>query len=115
MNISAQHIRIGEKCSVQSVLHASSPRMEFVVITNKMIAAMNVVASSSKILRAITESVKRLAALWIAYDWKKISLADIVRAAKVSESWLQRYVKQKYQQVPRNVGPQDCSPTKNAW
>lgn len=46
---------------------------------------------------------------------EKLSLASIVRAAKVSESWLQRYVKQKYQQIPRNVGPQACSPQKNAW
>jgi len=43
---------------------------------------------------------------------EKLSLAGIVRAAKVSESWLQRYVKQKYQQVPRNVEPQACSPQK---
>jgi len=43
---------------------------------------------------------------------EKLSLAGIVRAAKVSESWLLRYVKQKYQQVPRNVGPQACSPQK---
>lgn len=46
---------------------------------------------------------------------EKLSLAGIARAAKVSESWLQRYVKQKYQQVPRNVEPQACSPKKNAW
>ena len=43
---------------------------------------------------------------------EKLSLAGIVRTAQVSESWLQRYVKQKYQQVPRNVGPQACSPQK---
>ena len=43
---------------------------------------------------------------------EKLSLAGIVRAAKVSESWLQRYVKQKYQQVPRNVEPKACSPPK---
>ena len=43
---------------------------------------------------------------------EKLSLAGIARAAKVSESWLQRYVKQKFQQVPRNVGPQACSPKK---
>jgi len=43
---------------------------------------------------------------------EKLSLAGIVRAAKVSESWLQRYVKQKYQQIPRNVGPQASSPSK---
>lgn len=34
---------------------------------------------------------------------EKLSLAEIVRVAKVSEPWLQHYVNQKYTQVERQV------------
>ena len=34
---------------------------------------------------------------------ERLSLADIARAAQVSEQWLQTYVNEKYAQVPRRV------------
>ena len=34
---------------------------------------------------------------------ERISLAGIARVVRVSESWLQRYVNRKYQEVPRHV------------
>ena len=108
-NISAQPIRIGEKCSVKSVLRVSSPRMELVVIINKIIAAMDVVASSSKILRAITESVKRLAASWTAY-YQKHSPWPALHMRGSFRELVAALCKAKFQQAPRNVGPQACSP-----
>jgi hypothetical protein len=41
---------------------------------------------------------------------EKLSLAGIRRTAQVSESWLQRYVKEKRRQALPDVEPQDVPP-----
>ena len=41
---------------------------------------------------------------------EKLSLAAIMRTAKVSESWLQRYVKQKHPHLRRRAAPPSPPP-----
>ncbi len=55
----------------------------------------------------ISEETRRLVDRLLS---EKLSLAGIRRTAQVSESWLQRYVKEKRRQALPDVEPQDVPP-----